>query len=165
MAETAVLKRKVKAPENSLYKKIFEHWDYQQPEQEPLIKINGLLGDGQLTVLEEELDDLVTTKEFTLWTATGWFGWGSRGKGDQDQELSLGVCFYFRTMKQLFFLMLVCTLLSIPQYFFLFKRDKSVTYHAGPEFGFDAMLGNLGWNQYIFESISYNATVHNMSQY
>lgn len=91
-------------------------------------------------------------------SSTGWLCWCKDWqKSDIEKEVGIGVSFYFKTMKQLFLLFILCSILSIPQYFFLYKSDKSVTFHSGPEFGFDAMLGNLGWNKYIYSKQT-NAT-------
>lgn len=81
---------------------------------------------------------------------TGWFCWCEKAKkSDFEDSVGVGVSLYFKSMKQMIILFVVATILSLPQYFFLYKSDAS---KRSTEFGFQAMLGNLGWTKIIYPS-------------
>lgn len=77
-------------------------------------------------------------------SAMGWFCCCEKAKkSDLSEEVGLGISIYFKTVKQLILLFLICSILSVPQFVCLFKTEVS------GEFGYQFMLGNLGTTQTI----------------
>ena len=111
-----------------------------------------------------EQEDMFVYTKFPVWgTNTGWFHCSADYTvSDIAEELGIGISIYFKQLKCLVFMLLVCTILSIPSYvmFWYGEAQFSNGIQASKSFFASLTLGNLGQSQFACKSFSLGEITH-----